>query len=131
LSAAEADLLALSLQLGRLETVPDSYLADDALVTVPDSEPYFVRLRMSEYTVAEQATLRQILAAYGAPADRVADRVGILRRLLGPEPAYARPAAAAVGTWVEVLAVDSSQASRVGEAESVAESVWPQIAAFM
>lgn len=87
---------------------------------------------MSEYTVAEQATLRQILAAYGAPADRVADRVGILRRLLGPEPAYATPAAAAaVGTWVEVLAVDNSQASRVGEAESVAESVWPQIAAFM
>ncbi len=134
LRPAEADALALRLRLGQLDAVPEQYLADEALVTVPDFEPYLVRLRMAEYTAAEQATLREILAEYGTPASPTAGEPGILRRLLGPEPAYAAPGVAggaAAGTWVEVVADDVSETSRIGETASVAESVWPQIASFM
>lgn len=131
LSPARADILTLQLQLGNLSGLPGRYLEGDASLTVPDFEPYRIRLRWPRYAPAEQAEIRDLLRQLET-AGTVADAPGIVERLLGPAAAYAEPAPGSADTgWVEVVAAASSEAGRVGEADALAESVWPQIAALM
>jgi hypothetical protein len=127
---AQADTIALQLRLGRLDEVPQAYVADDAATAVPDFFPYQVRMRLGSYAAEDQAALGDLLDDLRGALNPVAAAPGLVQRLVGPEVAYAAPAPAAPN-WVEVLARDPSQQGRVGEVQAVAEAAWPQIASFM